>query len=197
MKKILYISIFLSVLLAGTNSAVAQDKFSEVRYGAQFGYEWISNAYNHNGYSMNLNFDYKFHRTFYGSCIIHAGSCQWHTDKEIIVSGNSENKKFRHNVNEIIIGIGPGADLISNKEDRVFVCLYAGASSLMKKNDIFNDDKGEIEARETHNAGFGSLVHLGYEHCFHNIATLGGSLEGIYSCGQFNWGINIRFGFSF
>lgn len=196
MKNLKYIILALG-LLATMNLSSAQNRHSRFLIGAQGGWQWFSDTYSHSGYAVNVNADYKFHKTFYASFIGHLGSYEGHVSREILVSGEPMDERFSDSVGEWMFGIGPGADLISNNRDRIFVCLYAGVAGAERKSETFNDEGGYKEFPKEKPIGFGAIAQFGYEHCFRSGFTLGGNVSGIYSIDRIYWGVNLSFGFSF
>ena len=190
------LAAILAVLTFCINAA-AQDRYSYLEADANLHYEWFADTYKHSGYSFNINFDYHFHKTFYASTLIHAGYYEGRIEKEVPVNGAEMTDGFSDSISEWMWGIGPGADLISNRSDRIFVCLYAGVGGTARNRETFNYEGGFRESDKSTPFGFAGMIQLGYEHCFNNGFVLGGTVNGLYVAGGFSWCTGLRLGFRF
>lgn len=177
-------------------SAFSQDRYNYIQSVAKVGYEWFSDTYRHSGYSVEINMDWHFHKTFYASWLMHIGSYEGYVDRNVTVSGSTMDERFSDSTGEWMVGIGPGADLISNSTDRIFVSLYAGIAGTTRQRDTFNEG-GYKEFPCSKKIGVGSVLQLGYEHCFGSGFIIGGSIEGLYIIENINWSAGARLGFRF
>ncbi len=184
------------VLVLAWNLSRAQDYYNYTQVGAYAGYTWIADTYSHSAYTVNISADYHFHKTFYasvtGRIINYKGSKRSGYEPE----GATEEEILNDNSGLWMVGIGPGADIISNSSDRIFTCIYLGYGKVNKDYEVM-DPGGYSESFDSQKGGAGCVLQLGYEHCFGGGLVMGASLDGQYLAGNFSWTAGLRLGFRF
>ena len=195
MKSIKYIIALIAVVFC--IRANAQDRYNYFQMAAYGGYEWFSDTFSHSGYAVDINMDYHFHKTFYASLLCHIGGYEGAYSREIMVGTSPMQERFSDSKGVWMVGIGPGADLVSDRHDRIYVCLYAGYAGVHKTSSTYDEETHIVDNPTSDTKGFGAVLRLGYEHCFDSGFLLGGAVNGLYVGRNINWSAGITAGFRF
>ena len=163
------------------------------QYSVAMNYESFGGTYGKAGYTLSADMDVHWRGSLYASLL--AGVSRYDGSKEVPMDfgGLPSSDNLADSKTQILFGMGPGIDLLSNNIDRFYLSAYAGYA-IVKYTHAYYDGKERYEPDDDV-SGFMALARLGYEHQVGNSVALGLFAQVGYAGKELNWGIGIRVGF--
>lgn len=187
--------LMLAVCLMGFFSLSFAQTNRWAQWSLSGGYESFGHTFEKGGTMFSADLDVHFNSRWYGSLLV--GMSNYEGKQTAVINYPDEDISDTNNdkKTQILFGIGPGFDLLSNKLDRFYVALYGGYA-LVKYEYEYYDGKVKRFPDENKN-GFMGMLRLGYEHQFGRSFTMGVFGQGEYAGSELNWGVGLRLGWRY
>lgn len=157
------------------------------------GYAGFSKMYEKSGSFYTVDMEAHLASRVYGSLLVGMSRYEGSTTTLVEYADGAISDGLSDKRTEIMFGVGPGFDLLSNHIDRFYLNLYAGYAVVKRESEYY---EGRVKQfpEDNLNGVFG-MARLGYEHQFGSSFVLGAFAQGAYSGEAFNWGVGLRLGF--
>lgn len=192
MRRMMNVLWMCGVLLLAAPAVRAQQR-AWAQLSVAGNYERFTNTFDKSGYTATFDLEVHGRRKVFGGLLLGYSAYEGMLPTTVEYLTGPIADDLHDKKTQLLFGVGPGFDLLSNHIDRFYLTLYGGYAVVRYEYEYYNDKIKEFPEESPN--GFMGLARLGYEHQFAAQVTLGLFAQGSYVGKELNWGVGVRLGF--